>query len=151
MHKPGWRIDCLKIWPSSRAVSLKHVKTVLLVDDDLGFAFWLGQVLDRTGYEAWPSRSVQAAESLLAEVRLRVDLLVVNASLHQAYAFAIRLRSTSASLKVIAVYEASDTAVKPFSDAGAVIRRKPQTIDASARFEWVHIVADVLAAQVGAR
>src|ERR1035441_10028539 len=32
----------------------KHVKTVLIVDDDLGFAFCLGQALDRARYETWP-------------------------------------------------------------------------------------------------
>ena len=66
------------------------VKTVLLVDDNLGFAFWLGQALDRAGYETWPARSVPAAESLLEEVPLAVDLLVINASLPRAPAFATR-------------------------------------------------------------
>jgi hypothetical protein len=37
-------------------------KTVLIVDEDLGFVFWLGRLLTETGYQAWPARSgVEAA------------------------------------------------------------------------------------------
>src|SRR4029077_1698104 len=81
------------------------VKTVLLVDDNLGFAFWLGQALDRAGYETWPARSVPAAESLLKEVPLAIDLLVINATLPLAPAFATNLCRTRTDFKVIAVYE----------------------------------------------
>lgn len=126
----------------------KLVKTVLLVDDDLGFAFWLGQALDRAGYETWPALSVQAAESLLAEVRLAVDLLVIKASLPQAPAFANHLGRARTDFKVIAVYEGPDDVVEPFPDASSV-HQKPQTIDDVTKTEWVQLVTGVLAVQVG--
>jgi DNA-binding NtrC family response regulator len=121
----------------------KHVKTVLIVDDDLGFAFWLGQTLDRAGYETWPARSVTAAKSLLAEVRLAVDLLVITASLPRAIAFANYMARTNADFKVIAVYEELSDDHKPFPKASAV-HQKPQTIDTAARLEWVQLVTGVL-------
>ena len=119
------------------------MKTVLLVDDDLGFAFWLGQALDRAGYETWPAQSVPAAESLLATVRLPVDLLVINVSLPRAPAFAIHLGRTRADFKVIAVYEGPDDVVQPFPEASAA-HHKPTTIDTVAKLEWVQLVACVL-------
>ena len=124
------------------------MKTVLLVDHDLGFAFWLGQALDRAGYETWPAHSVPAAESLLSEVRLAVDLLVINASLPLASAFATHLGRTRADFKVIAVYEGPDDLVQPFPEASAV-HEKPQTIDDVAKLEWVQLVAGVLAVKGG--
>lgn len=121
----------------------KHVKTVLIVDDDLGFAFWLGQALDRAGYETWPARSVTAAKSLLKEVRLAVDLLVITASLPRALAFANYLGRTRTDFKVIAVYEELAGSIKPFPKASA-IHQKPQIIDTAAKLEWVKLVAGVL-------
>jgi DNA-binding NtrC family response regulator len=121
----------------------KHVKTVLIVDDDLGFAFWLGQALDRSGYETWPARSVTAARSLLAEVRLAVDLLVVNASAPRAHALATYLGRTNPNFKIIAVYDELSDGIKSFPKASAV-HQKPQTIDTAAKLEWVRLVTDVL-------
>ncbi len=136
-----WLIDCLS--PGNRFCKFKHVKTVLIVDDDLGFAFWLGQALDQAGYETWPARSVTAAKSLLAEVRLAVDLLVITASLPRALAFATYLGLSKADFKVIAVYEELNDGIKPFPKASAV-HQKPQTIDTAAKLEWVQLVTGVL-------
>lgn len=123
------------------------MKTVLIVDDDLGFAFWLGQALDRAGYETWPARSVTAARSLLAEVRLAVDLLVITASLPRALALATYLGRARADFKVIAVYEELSDDLKPFPKASAV-HQKPQTIDTAAKVEWVRLVTGVLEGKV---
>jgi DNA-binding response OmpR family regulator len=119
------------------------VKTVLIVDDDLGFAFWLGQTLDRAGYETWPARSVTAAKSLLAEVKLAVDLLVIPASLPRAPSFASQLLRAKSDFKVIAVYPEMGETVEVFPKASAV-HRKPQTIDTAAKLEWVQLVKGVL-------
>jgi DNA-binding NtrC family response regulator len=124
-------------------IFIKHVKTVLIVDDDLGFAFWLGQTLDRAGYETWPARSVSAAKALLAEVKLAVDLLVITASLPRAPSFASQLGRTKSDFKVIAVYPELGDAVGAFPKASAV-HRNPQTIDSAAKLEWVQLVKGVL-------
>jgi DNA-binding NtrC family response regulator len=124
-------------------IFIKHVKTVLIVDDDLGFAFWLGQTLDRAGYETWPARSVSAAKALLAEVKLAVDLLVITASLPRAPSFASQLGRTKSDFKVIAVYPELGDAVGAFPKASAV-HRKPQTIDSAAKLEWVQLVKGIL-------
>lgn len=120
--------------------------TILIVDDDLGFAFWLGQALDRAGYETWPARSVAAAESLLAEVKLPVDLLVITASLPWAPVLAVHLARTKADFKVIAVCDELGDVVEQFSKVSAV-HQKPQTIDAAAKLEWVQFVRGVLAVE----
>src|ERR1017187_4122777 len=118
-----WRIDCY----GDRSVSSNMWKTVLIVDNDLGFAFWLGQALDRAGYETWPARNVAAADSLLAEVRLVVDLLVINASLPRARAFAAHVGRSRADFKVIAICEGSG-GVQTFFEASAVHRSEERRV-----------------------
>ena len=105
------------------------MKTVLLVGDNLGFAFWLGQALDRAGYETWPARSVPRRIS--TRVPLAVDLLVINASLPRAPAFAARLCRNKADFS-IAVYEEATDLGESFPEASAV-HQKPQTIDIAAK------------------
>ena len=109
----------------------------------MGFAFWLGQTLDRAGYETWPARSVTAAKALLAEVKLAVDLLVITASLPRAPSFASQLGRTKSDFKVIAVYPELGEAGEAFPKASAT-HRKPQTIDTAAKLEWVQLVKGVL-------
>jgi hypothetical protein len=122
------------------------VKTVLLVDDDLGFAFWLGRALDRAGYETWPARSVSAAESLLWEVRLAVDLLVINASLPQAREFATWVARSRSDCSLIAICEGSGRV--PTFLGTSVVHRKPQAIRAATEFEWVQIIRGAHVAEV---
>src|ERR1017187_4844157 len=108
------------------------LKTVLIVADDLGFAFWLGQALDRAGCQTWPARSVAEAESLVAELQLSVDLLAITASLYQARVFATRLSQATEDFKVIAVYDEWSDAMGPFPGASA-LHQKPQTMNAEER------------------
>jgi hypothetical protein len=49
------------------------VKTVLLVDSDLGSVFWLGHALDSAGYEALPAKVFQDAIALLVQYRLSIE------------------------------------------------------------------------------
>jgi hypothetical protein len=121
------------------------VKTVLIVADDLGFAFWLGQALDRVGCQTWPARSVAAAEALVAELKLTVDMLVITASLRQAPGFATRLSRATEDFKVIAVTDERSEPLEPFPGA-SVVHQKPRIIDTAARLEWVRLVLRLLGA-----
>src|SRR5579862_1947430 len=58
------------------------LKTVLILDDDLRFGFWLGHLLDAaTVYSALPARSVPDATLLVRQLNLKVDVLVINLAL----------------------------------------------------------------------
>ena len=50
------------------------MKTVLVIDSDLGFVFWLGRGLDQAGYPSFPAKSVPNAKTLLNELKIAVDL-----------------------------------------------------------------------------
>ena len=106
----------------------------------------MGRALERAGYETWPARSVSAAESLLCELSLFVDVLVINASLPRAREFTIRVGRSREDCKVISICEGSD-GIQAFSGACAV-HRKPQALSAATELEWVQIIRSVQPAEV---
>jgi DNA-binding response OmpR family regulator len=115
------------------------VKTILLVDSDLGFAFWLGHSLDQAGYDALPARSVADAMALLEELNVTVDLLVINASLPSADTFIASLRERSKShLKVIAVFD-NEADMRSFAGSDAELH-KPHPSDEAARMECINTI-----------
>jgi hypothetical protein len=117
------------------------VKTVLLVDNDLSFAFWLGRALDQAGYEALPARSVSDARSLVGELRVAVDLLVIRASLPSAATLAEDLRRFCSDVRVIGIREegvppgrclwADLEAVKPEYNRDALAQEWIRTVQAA--------------------
>jgi hypothetical protein len=53
----------------------------LIVDEDLGFVGWLGELCSEVGYLALPALNCRQAMSLVKKFRLDVNVLVVNEGL----------------------------------------------------------------------
>ena len=45
------------------------MRTILIVDSDLGFVFWLGRALHDAGYEALPAKDVPEATAIIENSR----------------------------------------------------------------------------------
>ena len=56
----------------------REMKSILIVDDDLEFLFWLGRSLTRIGCVAVPARTISDAFVILANVSVAVDVLMFN-------------------------------------------------------------------------
>ncbi len=110
---------------------------ILLVDSDLGFTFWLGQLLDQAGYEAFPAKSVADAIQLLDQLRFEIDLLVINPALEGAASFAAVLRQSQPQIKMVAVHEPEVIGRWPEMDAS---HPKPSRSDEAARAEWLSLI-----------
>ena len=67
-------------------------RTVLILDTEVAFAFWLGQALIQAGYDAFPANSCEDATELLSRLNVGIDLLVLNFRLGGARDFAAALR-----------------------------------------------------------
>ena len=121
------------------------MKTVLIVDRDLGFVFWLGRVLDDSGYEAIPAREVPDAMQLLHELQATVDLLIVNPALPGAADLIYTLRRSAQPLQVMALLDGPEepAARPPGTDA---FRAKPTEVDEISRLEWVDSIDRLLGA-----
>jgi DNA-binding response OmpR family regulator len=115
-------------------------KAILLIDTDLGFLFWLGQALDRAGYEAFPARGIPQAVALLAEFHLTVGSVILNYSLPGAEKFIVGLRQSQNYLKVISLVESR----QPLAPGVDGICCKPSEINERSRWELVQIVQKVV-------
>ena len=112
------------------------MKNILIVDDDLGFIFWLGEVLIGAGYQPWPACT--PADALWVVDRkplVRLDLLIVNASLPGVSKLIAHFRHTQQHLRVMALGPKKKTL--PGVNAWRVT---PGLSDDSAKQEFVRAV-----------
>jgi DNA-binding response OmpR family regulator len=121
------------------------VKNVLIVDSDLGFVFWLGQALDAAGYDTLPARGVAEAISLLAEVRVRIDVILVRCTLAGAEKLVADLRwAQRGYLKALALID-EDEGESETMGAWDGWQIKPNLPDTTARKIFLELVQDSLA------
>ena len=117
---------------------------ILIVDTDLGLVFWLGQILDAAGYETYPAKGVAEAVSLMSQLHLRIDALIIRPTLEGAQAFASELRNRQRGhLKAIALLADpnEETECPWFWDSSHV---KPELPDQEARGSFLTLVRGVL-------
>lgn len=82
----------------------RATKRILIVDSDVGFVYWLGAVLIAAEHQPWPAVSASNAISVVDLVPLvRLDFLIVNASLPGVSELIAQLRRTQANLRVLAL------------------------------------------------
>lgn len=117
-------------------------KTVLLVDENLGFLFWLGRLLAQAGYDPLPAKDVVGASQLLKETGARIDVLVVQGSCPGAAGLAEDLRRTQPDLKFIAALGPHEDANSAPASADA-IERKCLTLDVAAALQWLDAIRRV--------
>jgi DNA-binding response OmpR family regulator len=112
------------------------MKNILIVDNDLGLMFWLGAALVDAGYRAWPAGSLAEAISVVGrKPSMRLDLLIVNASLPGVSKLIAHFRRTQPHLNVMALGPQGGTlpGVNYFEAT-------PGLMDDAAKQEWVRAV-----------
>jgi DNA-binding response OmpR family regulator len=116
--------------------------TVLIVDEDLAFVFWLGRLLNKAGYQVWPARNGHDAAALLKELDTGVDLLVINSNSCGAAAL-IEDQRRRTNFKIIAL-QAQDEGMSALSSTDVTLV-KPRRFDELSEFEWMGVIERVLA------
>jgi hypothetical protein len=105
-------INNIQTWPAD-CYDLANVNTpVLVIDSDLGFAFWLTKALDCAGYQAFPAKNLEDAATVLNEIPMNLGLLVLTGTPANADPFLARLRRQYRDLRVICLLEDDET-VRP--------------------------------------
>ena len=118
------------------------MKTALILDPDIGFGFWLARGLDQSDYQSFPAKSVADASALLDELRIEVDLLILNLALPDAAELIESLRRLNEELKVVALI--GDQPRLPGIAARVdLCCRKPARTEAQ-RLEWIGHVEELL-------
>jgi hypothetical protein len=122
----------------------ERVKTILVVDSDLGFLYWLGCTLCAAGYMALPAKNSQNASDLLSRLNVGIQLLVVNAAMRGAHAFAEAMRRSQRDLKVIALIGGIEGPSPGFPGADAS-QHKRSCMGEFSETEWLETIESVFA------
>lgn len=99
---------------------------LLVVDRDLGFAFWLAKVLDNAGYEAFPARGVHEAFTLLRVVpslETNLRMIIINSDQPSGGHLVSNCRNGQPDLQVVWLRDHADDAED--MEAPDIQRRKP--------------------------
>jgi DNA-binding response OmpR family regulator len=123
------------------------VPAVLIVDEDVGFVWWLGEIFHDLGCRAVPALSCQDAISIAKTANLAPDLIIVNPVL-PGVAGMIKALRRGHSAKIVAIQERrASRGIDP--EAHAVLER-PMAGEPIRRSHWIRIVRGLLA-QIGTR
>jgi hypothetical protein len=117
---------------------LLQVKNILIVDRDLGFVFWLGQILDAAGYVAIPARGVAEASEIVTMLRLQVDALIAPPAERGLHEFVEKLRFNSPGLQLVNLVSEETSALTRPSEG--VWKRKPPRRDEPSKSEWLDLI-----------
>lgn len=116
--------------------------SVLIVDEDLGFVGWLGELFSEAGYRALPALSCRQAISLIKRFKLDVDVLAVNEGLPGVSGMIGMLRRPQRALKIVAIRD------HPGDETGFIpnhaILERPSGWEPISRPVWLKKVLTVL-------
>ena len=116
--------------------------TVWIVDGDLGFVWWLGEIFTEAGCRALPALSCEQAVSLMKKLNVGIDLLVLNPQLPGVIRMLKILSSAHPNFKIVAIGNASPaliTAIHPQANL-----ERPSSSDSISRPEWLKKIRKLL-------
>ena len=116
--------------------------TVWIVDDDLGFVWWLGEVFTEAGCRALPAMSCEQAVSLMKKLNVGIDLLVLNPQLPGVIRMLKILSSAYANFKIVVIGKVSPaltTVIRPQANL-----ERPSSSDSISRPEWLKKIRKLL-------
>jgi len=119
------------------------LKTILIVDNDLGFVAFLSKSLTRAGYVALPAMTSQSAIPLLEELaNPKVDLLVVNLGLPSTAHLATTLQERNPSQRIISVEDPILRAITNIPVDASLPKLSPAELEGEEH--WLVTVSQVL-------
>jgi DNA-binding NtrC family response regulator len=116
--------------------------TALIVDDDLGFLLWLGEMLTESGYQAVPALQCRQALTLVKRLALRIDLLVLNPELRGAARAMNMLAGEHPRLRVVLIRDSSTPC--PGLDSNHATLVRPSACEPISRPQWITKIRKVL-------
>lgn len=98
--------------------------TILILDNDLGFCFWLGQTLTTPQCKVFPATNIAEAVALIAQFKLKIDFLILNPEVPGAAEFARGLRREQRHVRVAMLASEGSGTEDRVSDPFSVLGRK---------------------------
>jgi hypothetical protein len=118
-------------------------QSVLIVDNDLGFVFWLGELLAEAGYPAVPALDCQQAVSHLKQFNVTVSVAIVNPGLEGVSRLLQTLGRANRHLRIVVVPDPGRHA--PSGIPAYAVLEKPSGWESLSRQEWLRKIKKALA------
>jgi ActR/RegA family two-component response regulator len=115
--------------------------TALIVDDDVAFVLWLGEMFIENGYAAFPALEAEEALTLVKDLAVRVDVLVVNPLLRGAYRAIDALKDRLPELRVVLIRDSADG---PSVNATPPALERPSPWEPISKEQWMLKIREVL-------
>jgi len=112
-----------------------------LVDHDLAFLIWLGEMLGRAGYLVLPASGLE--EAARHDVQLDVDIVlgIASAAILRSAAVGQLSRFRNRWIAAIDPFESFSPDPETFQNLGiAAALRKPERLDASREWKWLRVI-----------
>ena len=119
------------------------MKTALILDADLSFAYWLEQGLDEAGYLAFPAKNAADAAALPDEFKNGLDLLIVNPSVPGTAKLIETLRQWNEHIKVVALM-GDELPPKTARARADLYCRRPDPQQTYKRHRWIRRIEELL-------
>jgi DNA-binding NtrC family response regulator len=116
--------------------------TALIVDDDVAFILWLGEMVTESGYQAIPALHCRQALDLVKRLALRIDVLVVNPQLRGASRAMKVLETEHPRLRVVLIRDPAKSDSVP--DSTRATLERPAAWEPISRPQWVTKIRKVL-------
>jgi hypothetical protein len=123
---------------------------ILILDHDLGFQFWLAKSLEPFGYSIIPADTVSQAKRLLRQLKLSLDLLMVNPAVEGAAEFTASLHRHQPLLKVVALVpeQGKESSLRDLHPDARRAKPDPSVMEhpageSSAESDWARFVQEV--------
>lgn len=123
--------------------------TVLIVDQDLGFVFWLGQIFTELSCHTVPALDCKQAVSVTRTLNLAIDLVVVNPRLPGISQMIKKLSCPGRTLKLVVIHERNVEAISKLP-ADAILEKPPDPAVIS-REGWLNRVRNIMRDVAGYR
>lgn len=121
----------------------RRTPNVLIVDQDLGFLLWLGELFVEAGCHALPALNCSQALATTRNFHLRVDLLVVDPALFGITRLIESLNQPGAILRVVLM--GNNTTTQSTSIHYDAILARPSGWEQVSRPDWLRKLKRLLA------
>jgi len=109
--------------------------TALIVEEDVGFLLWLGQLLTEAGYRTIPAQGFRQAATFVREIGVPIHLAVVNLGLKGASSMLRALGAAHHDLRIIAIGNPGKEV--PAQVPASAILDKPRSSERVSHEDWM--------------
>jgi hypothetical protein len=117
-------------------------QTVLVVEDDLGFLLWLGQLLTDAGYRVVPASNCRQVMAHIRKLGVSLNLIVVNPSIRGAMRMLEGFAPEKSRIRLILIRDLGMD-LPGVGPASATIE-KPRSWERISRQEWMQRIRQAL-------